>query len=105
MAGVEEKDLKALLNHVQSTLASGASASLLKAFERLVELVDTLSEKKNDGDVEGGRTKKFDLVCPHCNSIVYQPVTLGNGRTYCKPCVEKLRDNVPGREVGFGVAV
>ena len=105
MAGVKEKDLKALLNHVQRTSACDASTSLLRACERLSELVDTLSEKKRDGEVEGGRTKKFDLVCPHCNSIVYQPVTLGDGRTYCKPCVEKLRGNVPGGEVGFGVTV
>ena len=31
-----------------------------------------------------------DLTCGHCLSILYEPTTLGDGSTVCRPCVSKL---------------
>ena len=100
-------DLKELISQGVDFENAGDFASLLVAFTLVYELVEKLKSEGKEKDEAGddGQPAAFDLQCPHCKSIMFQPVTLGDGRSYCKPCVAKLGDKVPGGEVGFGGAV
>ena len=47
-----------------------------------------------------------EMSCYHCKAILFEPTTLGDGITVCKPCVSKL-PSCPshGRQLGFGTCV
>ena len=44
-----------------------------------------------------------ELACEQCSAVLFQPITLGDGRTVCKPCVRKVQKRLDGEvEAGFG---
>ena len=70
----------------------------------MLPLAVQLLQAAVDGfDSSGPAPQQSELACEHCSAVLFQPVTLGDGRTVCKPCVRKVASRLNGEvQAGFG---
>ena len=65
--------------------------------QAMLPLAVQLLQAAVDGfETSGPAPQQSELACEHCSAVLFQPVTLGDGRTVCKPCVRKVAGRLNG---------
>eukprot|EP00971_Amphidinium_carterae_P013400 264334-Amphidinium_carterae.1 len=59
------------------------------------QLAQTLAESAAEGLKQlqaSAQVEDGDLACAQCGSVLFEPITLEDGETVCRPCVQRYRD-------------
>ncbi|XP_039256193.2 LON peptidase N-terminal domain and RING finger protein 1-like [Styela clava] len=80
------------LMEVLRRVAKKVASTNAKIEDETVEmLVDILVDRINHAlELVVGKNKVDSFTCKHCWELIYEPLTLPCGHTYCKNCVKKM---------------